>query len=272
MKKVLVVLSILFVFVSGVCFGEAPEEAKVPLSERIFVKITKDDAVFFAGGAMYVIRADGIALPNTLLYFSAKDFTTNKEFLVKKATSVELKVDTPQRKMVKMIFSVGDNKVESDVNPNYRLELYAEVRKDYQLMALMSKFAYLGEGVHKCGINWGLSSVIDEDPFKYYTIPDKSGKEQTYRLAAASKLKSNKIGYAKWLYLHSGKGYGISLICPTMLGKGEDFIFINTVPPTKELKKGGSADIFMIFFPINKNVTTIPRIYEDVKKLEWDFK
>jgi len=146
------------------------------------------------------------------------------------------------------------------------------VRKGYQLMAFMSKFVYLGKGVHKCGINWGLSSDNDKNPFKYYTIPDKSGKELTYRLEAVSKFKKNKIGYAKWLYLHGGKGSGIVLICPAMLGKGEDFIFINTVPPTKNLQKGESADVFMVFLPINKNVKTIPKMYEDIKKLEWDFK
>ena len=272
MKKMLAILAVLFVFTVGACFGEAPKGESVPLKERIFVKITKDDAAFFASGAMYVIRADGIALPKSLLYFSAKDFTTNKELLIKKPEKIELVADDPQRKLVKATFLLGDNKVEGDINPNYRLELYAEVRKGYPLMALTSRFVYMGEGVHDCGINWGVCSDRQEDPFKYYTISDKSGKEQTFHLEPPSKFKNNKIGYAKWLYLHSGKGYGIGLICPAMLGKGEDFIFINAVPPKKNLKKGESSDVFMVFFPVDNNFKSIPKTYEEVKKMEWSFK
>jgi len=271
-KKILLALCFLFFFTAGTGFGETPKKEKVPLSERMVVNASKEDVAFFAGGAMYVIRADGVALPKSLLYFAAKDFTTKKELLVKKAEKVELKVDDPLRKMVKLTFSIGDNKVESDINADYRLELYAEIRKGSPLMALYSKFFYLGEGAHKCGINWGLSSAVEEDPFKYYTIPDKSGKELTYRLEPGSKMKSNKIGYAKWLYLHSGKGYGIGLVCPSMLGKGGDFIFINTVPPSKNLNKGESADVLMVFFPIDNNFKEIPKMYEDIKKIEWDFK
>ncbi len=140
MKKMLAVLAVLFVFMPGVCSGDALKEETSPAKERIFVKTTKDDAVFFANGAMYVIRADGIALPRSLLYFSAKDFTTNQELLIKKPEKVELSVDDPQRKLVKTTFLLGNNKVESDINPNYRLELYAEVRKGHTLMALTSRF------------------------------------------------------------------------------------------------------------------------------------
>ncbi|MGI6595579.1 MAG: hypothetical protein ACOX1Z_02645 [Candidatus Ratteibacteria bacterium] len=40
-----------------------------------------------------------------------------------------------------------------------------------------------------------------------------------------------------------------------MLGRGEDFIFLNSVPPKKKLKKGESLDLFMIFVPITKDIT-----------------
>lgn len=139
----LAVLSALFIFMVGACFGEAPKEKNVPLKERLFVKVTKDDAIFFTSGAMYIIQADGIALPQSLLYFSAKDFTTNKELLIKKPEKIEFIFDDPQRKLVKATFLLGDNKVESDINPNYRLEIYAEVRKGYPLIALTSRFIYL---------------------------------------------------------------------------------------------------------------------------------
>jgi len=57
-----------------------------------------------------------------------------------------------------------------------------------------------------------------------------------------------------------------------MLGKGEDFIFINTVPPKKKLKKGESADVFMVFFPVDNDFKSIPEKYEEIKKMEWNFK
>ena len=57
-----------------------------------------------------------------------------------------------------------------------------------------------------------------------------------------------------------------------MLGKGEDFIFINTVPPKKKLKKGESADVFMVFFPVDKDFTSIPKKYEEIEKMEWNLK
>jgi len=94
-----------------------------------------------------------------------------------------------------------------------------------------------------------LNSPYASDPYKYYTIP-KEGKSLTYRLR--DEAGNNKIGYAKWLYLHNGKGSGVGLICSALIGKGEDFIFINSVPPEKELSGTDSADVFMVYMPIEK--------------------
>ena len=275
MKRILILSCAILIFAVGVCFSEAPEKTKsltIATRDRIFVKIINGDASLFANGTPYLISDNSIVLPMSLLYFAAKDFTTNQELLIKKTEKALFTLDTPERKIVKLSFLVGSNKVEDDINPNYRLEIFAEVRKGFPLIAIYSKFVYLGKGTHKCGVNWGLSSYSEEDPFKYYTVPDKNGKAVTYKLVPASKLKKNKIGYAEWLYLHDGKGDGIVLICPSMLGKGGDFIFINTVPPQKDLQQNSSADVFMIFFPVNNNFNEIPTIYENIKKMKWDFK
>ena len=267
MKRFVILLVSLFVFLAfqGAMARAASE--KVPLTERILVNIDKDGVAFFAGGAMYVIRADCIGLPKTLLYFTAKDFTKNKNFLIKKVEKVEQKVDTPDRKMVKVTMLVGDNKIENDIDQNYRLVLFAEIIKGEDYLVLYSKFLYLGEGTRKCGINWGFSSASDEDPFKYYTLPQK-GKDMTYKLSGS---KKNKIGYAKWLYVHNGKGMGIGLVSPALLGKGEDFIFINTVPPTKDLKRNESSDVFMVWVPITDGYKVLEKTYEEINKIQWKF-
>ncbi len=270
MKRIITILSLISL-VSESLFAKTPGKSvstktvKSPsVKDTLYLKIEKDDAIFFTGGNMYIIQAESISSAGNMLYFAAKDFTADKDLIVKKIGKIELKVDKPERKVVKITMYLGDK----EIDPNYSLEIYSEIRKGMPFLALYSRFIYLGEGIHKCGINWGLSSPYVRDPYKYYTFP-KEGKVITYRLA--SKSEENKIGYAKWLYVHNGKGVGAGLICPSMLGKGDDFIFINSVPPEKDLEKNDSCDIFMIFMPISKNFKILEKIYNTVAKIEWTF-
>ena len=173
---------------------------KVPAkNEKLFVQVDKQDIIFYTAGIMYTIQTEGINSAGNTMYFAAKDFTDNKDLITKKIEKIECRVNTPERKVYKITLQLGDKNIE----PKYRLEIFSEIKKGYPFLALYSKFFYLGNDVHKCGINWGLSSPYASDPYKYYTIP-KEGKFLTYRLK--DEADNNKIGYAKWLYLHNGKG------------------------------------------------------------------
>lgn len=277
MKKLFVIWLGLFFISGGICYGKAtvtvpkktvkvPAKAeKVPTkSGKLFAKVDKQGIIFYNSGIMYTIQSEGISSAGNTMYFAAKDFTDNKDLITKKIEKIECRVDTPERKVYKITLQLGDKNIE----PEYRLEIFSEIKKGYPFLALYSKFFYLGNDVHKCGINWGLSSPYASDPYKYYTIP-KEGKFLTYRLK--DEAGKNKIGYAKWLYLHNGKGSGVGLICPAILGKGEDFIFINSVPPEKELSGTDSADIFMIYMPIERNFKILNQMYDEIMKMQWTF-
>jgi hypothetical protein len=269
-KKVFVVWLSLFLLSGTLCYGKetAPvskKTVKVPAkNEKLFAQADKQGIIFYTGGIMYTIQAEGINSAGNMMYFAAKDFTDNKDLVTKKIEKIECRVNTPERKVYKTTIQLGDN----NIDPKYRLEIFSEIKKGYPFLALYSKFFYLGNDVHKCVINWGLSSPSDSDPYKYYTIP-KEGKISTYRLKDES--GGNKIGYAKWIYLHNGKGSGIGLICPAMLGKGDDFIFVNSVPPEKELSGTDSADIFMVYMPIAKNFKILDKMYDEIMKMRWTF-
>ena len=270
MKKLFVIWLGLFFLSAGLCYGKetvtvSKKTVKVPAkNEKLFVKVDKQDIIFYTGGIMYTIQSEGINLAGNTMYFAARDFTDNKDLIVKKIEKIECRVDTPERKVYKTTIRLGDK----NIDPGYRLEIFSEIKKGYPFLALYSKFFYLGNDVHKCGINWGLSSPYNSDPYKYYTMP-QDGKFLTYPLK--DKDGKSKIGYAKWLYLHNGKGSGIGLICPAMIGKGEDFIFINSVPPEKELSGTDSADVFMIYMPISKNFKILDQMYDEVMKMRWTF-
>jgi hypothetical protein len=279
-KKLFVIWLGLFFLSGGLCYGKetvtvpkktvkAPVEAeKVPAKNKLFVESDNQGLTLYTTGTMYTIQAEGVSSAGNTMYFAAKDFTNNKDLISKKIEKIECRVDTPERKVYKMTLQVGDK----DIDPEYRLEIFSEIKKGCPFLALYSKFFYLGSDVHKCGINWGLSSPYASDPYKYYTIP-KEGKFLTYRLK--DETGSNKIGYAKWLYLHNGKGSGIGLICPAMIGKGEDFIFINSVPPEKELSGTDSADVFMVYMPITITkkfkISNFNQVYDEVMKMQWTF-
>ncbi|MCX5641930.1 MAG: hypothetical protein NTY10_01610 [Candidatus Omnitrophica bacterium] len=270
MKKLFVIWLGMFILFNGLCYGKEPVKTPAKTgkitakNEKLFAKVDKDGIIFYTGGTMYTLQSEGISSSGNMLYFAAKDFTDNKDLITKKITKIECRVDTPERKVYKTTIQLGDNSIE----PGYRLEVFSEIKKGYPFLALYSKFFYLGKDVHKCGINWGLSSPYNSDPYKYYTMP-QDGKFLTYPLK--DKDGKSKIGYAKWLYLHNGKGSGIGLICPAMIGKGADFIFINSVPPEKELSETESSDVFMVYLPIEKNFKILDKLYDEVMKMQWTF-
>ena len=277
MKKLFVIWLGLFFLSGGLCYGKetatvpkktvkvAVKAKKVPTkNDKLFARVDKQDIIFYTGGIMYTVQSEGINLAGNMMYFAARDFTDNKDLITKKIEKIECRVDTPERKVYKITLQLGDK----NIDPEYRLEIFSEIKKGYPFLALYSKFFYLGNDVHKCGINWGLSSPYASDPYKYYTIP-KENKFVTYRLK--DEAGNNKIGYTKWLYLHNGKGSGVGLICPAIIGKGEDFIFINSVPPEKELSGTDSADIFMVYMPIEKNFKILNQMYDEIMKMQWTF-
>lgn len=239
-------------------------QLKAVPADKFGYKIGKEDVFLFTQGNIYLVQPVSITSGGKMMYFAAKDFTANRDLLVQKLKEAKAVVDEKDRKVIDAKFSVGSRK---KIYSDYQLELFLEIRKEFPFLAIYSKFKYLGKGTHTCGINWAVDSAYER--FKYYTIP-KKGKLLTYKL---KKTRRTKIGQANWIYVHSGKGEGAGLIAPAViLGKGKDFIFINSVPPKKKLKKGESIDVFMIFMPINKNFKILPELYEKVKVIKWEYK
>ena len=252
MRKIILSLFLLVIPLKGFC------------AEKFGYKIEKEDIFLFTKGNIYIVQAESIFSNGKMMYFAAKDFTAKRDLLVQKLKEAKVVVDEKDRKVINAKFSIGN---DSKVYPDYQLELFLEIRKEYPFLAIYSKFKYLGKGAHICGINWGVDSAYES--FKYYTIP-KKGKILTYKL---KKTKRTKIGQANWIYVHNGKGEGAGLIAPAVIwGRGENFIFINSVPPKKKLKKGESIDVFMIFMPINKNFKILPQLYEKIKGVKWEYK
>jgi len=232
--------------------------------DKFGYKVSKEDAFLYTQGNIYLIQATSIICSGNMLYFAAKDFTAKKDLLVAKTEKIDVTVDEKDRKVLKITFSLKTNK---KIYPEYKLVVYGEIRREFPFLAIYSKFLYLGKERHLCGINWGLSSAYEK--FKYYTIPQK-GKPKTFKLV---KTRKTKIGHADWIFINNGKGVGAGLIAPAViLGKGEDFIFVNSVPPKKRIKKGESIDVFMIFMPINKNWKTLPELFNKIKKIKWEYK
>jgi len=232
--------------------------------EKFGYKVSKEDAFFYTHGNIYLIQSSSIVCDGNMLYFAGRDFTNKKDLISAKTEKVEVVVDEKNRKVVKLTFSLESAK---KISPEYKLIVYGEIRKEFPFLAIYSKFLYLGKESHLCGINWGLSSAYEK--FKYYTIP-KKGKPTTFKLV---KTRKTKIGQANWIFVNNGKGVGAGLIAPAViLGKGEDFIFINSVPPKKRIKEGESIDVFMIFMPINKNWKILPDLFNKIKGVKWEYK
>jgi hypothetical protein len=211
----------------------------------------------------FLVQPQSIISNGNMLYFAAQDFTKKKELIVKRTKEVKVVKDEPKRKIIKATYALGDDKSEYS---DYSLVLFLEIREEYPFLAIYSKFIYNGEGVSECGINWAMENAYQ--PYKYYTIPEK-GKIMTYKL---EKTQKTKIGQANWIFANTGKGEGGGLIAPAViLGKGENFIFINSVPPKKKLSKGESIDVFMIFMPIEKNYKILNELFEKIKNLKWEY-
>ncbi len=223
-----------------------------------------NDTFFMTEGNIFLVQPASIVCSGNMMYFAAQDFTAKKDMIVNKTKNVTVITDEQKRKVVKMTFLLSDEK--DNIYNDYELVLFLEIREGFPFLAIFSKFVYNGAGTNECGINWALDSA--QEPFKYYTIPHK-GKIETFPLV---KTKRTKIGQADWIFANKGDGVGGGLIAPgVILGRGEDFIFINSVPPKKKLSKGQSIDLFMIFMPINKNFKTLPELYEKIKDIKWNY-
>lgn len=252
MKKILV-----FLVLSCMCFS-----SMLVAASRFGYKITEEDLFFITeNNNMFLVQPSSIICSGNMLYFAAQDFTARKDCTVSKTKEIKVIVDENDRKVVRETFLLANEK--NVVYSDYELVLFLEIREEFPFLAIYSKFVYNGSGTHECGINWALDSA--HEPFKYYTIP-----RGTYPLV---KTKRTKIGQTSWIFANTGEGVGGGLIAPAaILGRGEDFIFLNSVPPKKKLGKGESIDIFMIFLPINKNYKILPELFEKIKNIKWEYK
>ncbi|MCM8818176.1 MAG: hypothetical protein NC915_01670 [Candidatus Omnitrophica bacterium] len=232
--------------------------------EKFGYKFTPEkDVYLFVQGNGYFVQPQFIISSGNMLYFAAQDFTKNRELLVKKVKEVNVIKDEEKRKVIMAAYFLGDDK---KIYNEYELILFLEIREEFPFLAIYSKFLYKGDGVVECGINWGMESAYE--PYKYYTIPQKD-KIATYKL---EKTKKTKIGQANWIFANTGEGKGGGLIAPAViLGRGEDFIFINSVPPKKKISQKESIDVFMIFMPIEKNFKILEQLYEKVKNIKWEY-
>lgn len=234
-------------------------------SDRTFCyRILHDDLFMIAEKNMYLVQPESIVCDGSMLYFAAQDFTAKRELVTNKKKEIKVLHDEDDRKTVKMTFSMKDEK--DTVHNDYELVLFLEVRKGAPYIVVYSKFVYKGGGRNQCGINWAMEGV--HKPFIYYTIPHRD-ETKTGRLV---KTRRSKIGQANWIFANAGDGTGAGLIAPaSLLGRGENFIFLNSVPSKKQLAKGESLDTFMIYMPINKNFKVLSEIFEEIKDVKWEF-
>ncbi|MCX7704709.1 MAG: hypothetical protein N2115_00415 [bacterium] len=232
----------------------------------LYIETRQDDVLIATEGALYAVSADGIHSAGYIMYFAAKDFTADKDLTMKKLKEAKLIVDKPDRKVVKAVFLMENQK--NVIDNDYLHVMFLEIRKDYPFLAVDSRFTYLGEGTHVCGINWGMEGSSDANKFKYFAYPE-GGKILNFKMGPLKSTQSNKIGVKDWLYAHDGKGYGAGLICAGILARGEDFIFINSVPQKKQLRKGNFVEVFFITMPISKNFKILQEIFDEIKTVKW---
>jgi len=259
MKKIILLCLSVCAFFSLPLFAQEPKEKK------FLCQVSKEDVYLVTEGNMYLVQPVSIICADNMLYFAAQDINAKRDLIVSKAKETKVLVDQNDRKVVKATYLLADAKSNVVYN-DYELVLFLEILKGFPFLAISSKFVYKGQGTHECAINWALDSVYE--PYKYYTIPVK-GEIKTFKLV---KTKKTKIGQANWLFANIGDGTGGGLIAlSAILGMGEDFIFLNSVPPKKKLSSGESIDLFMLFMPINKNYKILPEIFEKIKTKKWEY-
>ena len=251
--------AVLFLIFTGLFAGS------VHAIERFGFKVGKEDVFLWTKGNVYLAQPSSIVCSGNMMYFAAQDFTSKDQLIVKGLKKAEVQINEPDRKLIKATYSLEDQ--QKKVSPDYELVIFLEIRKEFPFLVVYSKFKYLGKGEHKCGINWGVDAS-QAGFFKYYTYP-KNGNVVTYPLV---KTKRSKIGQANWIFVNDGKGEGVGIIAPAvLLGRGSDFVFINSVPRTEKLEKGESLDTFIIFMPINKNYKILQELFDKIKNMKWDY-
>ncbi|MCM8757329.1 MAG: hypothetical protein NC823_02485, partial [Candidatus Omnitrophica bacterium] len=85
---------------------------------RFGVNMQPDGAILYTDGIFYMVQAESINSGGNILYFGAKDFANGKDLIVKKVAKSELKVDEPNRNMVKTTMLLGSGQND---DPVYRL-------------------------------------------------------------------------------------------------------------------------------------------------------
>ena len=231
-------------------------------------KITDSEIILKVKNNSYFVEPSVIRAGNYIAYFAGKDSTSKKDMTVGRKKSVKVVVDKPDRKIVQLVCSLKD--LKGNILKDYELELNLEIRRDLPCLIMMSKFRYLGGDRVLCVMNWGISGSLE-----YYSVPER-GKVVTRKLPGIGRItRRTKIGIKPWIYAHAGKGEGIGLITSGLLGKQEDFIYVNYVKgrsQRKRLERGKSMDLFMIFLPIEKGGTKpIASLYERVKNIQWNY-
>ncbi|MCD6521922.1 hypothetical protein J7K56_04060 [Candidatus Calescamantes bacterium] len=218
----------------------------------------------YAEGVKYDIIPTAIKVENYLLYFAAENLKEKKSMLMDDFKEVKVVRDEENKKDILTLIYLHDGKGHR-IN-DYILQVTFEIWKGYPFLAFYSKLKYMGDKKAKTALNWGIG-----DHFKYYTIP-KGRKVKTFKLQSKGRFskRKTKIGKVAWVYAHSGKGYGLGIITPWLVGKGEDFLFVNPVPQVKYLKKGDTMDVFILIFPVKGGYKPVQTMFEKLRKVSWD--
>lgn len=250
--------------------ASGPARAAADRPFGYMVRGAQEDIFFFTHGNNYLVQseaetADGVSTASIVssgsrLIFAAQDFTARRELTVGPKKTHRALVDEKDRKVVQVVYNMRS---PQGVETDYELHLFFEIRREHPFLAIMSRFLYVGEGRRNCGINWAIDG--ERESYRFFTTP-----AGTFPLV---RTRRSKIGQANWIFVNDGKGVGAGLIAPAaLLGRGDDFIFLNSVPQRKNLARGqDSIELFMIFMPINRNFRVLAEIFEQIKEIRWEY-